>query len=62
MGAGEGVPSAAQAPPSPDRYAPFGTVISNRAPSPETPVSRIGIPVIPRIPETRNSPWPCRRL
>lgn len=40
------------------RYAPSGTAISNRAPFPGMPVSRIEIPVIARISRTRNNPYP----
>ena len=41
-----------------NRYAPLGTRISNRAPDPGSPVSTIGISVIPRISEARKSPYP----
>lgn len=41
-----------------NRYAPRGTVISNRAPLPNVPVSAIVIPVIARIWRDRKSPKP----
>lgn len=40
------------------RIARPGTAISNRAPSPGSPLSRIAIPVISRISRTRKSPRP----
>ena len=40
------------------RYEPAGTTISNRAPVPGTPVSRIVIPVMDKISRTRKSPRP----
>src|SRR5208337_2754742 len=40
------------------RYAPMGTRISNRAPFPGVPVSRIVIPVSARISRERNRPRP----
>ena len=43
-------------------YAPFGTVISNRAPLPGSPVSPIVMPVIARISRERNSPSPVPAL
>ena len=46
-------------PPVPvNRYAPFGTVISNRAPLPGTPFPVIVMPVIARISRERNNPSP----
>ena len=42
----------------PSRYAPFGTTISNRAPLPGSPVSRMVMPVIPRISRARKRPIP----
>ena len=41
-----------------NRYAPFGTAISNRAPLPGTPFSVMVMPVIARISRERNSPSP----
>ena len=40
------------------RQVPFGTVISNRAPLPGMPVSRMLIPVMARISFTRKRPSP----
>jgi hypothetical protein len=41
-----------------NRYLPLGTLISNRAPSPGSPVSMTESSVIARISEARKRPYP----
>jgi hypothetical protein len=44
-----------------NRYEPWGTLISIRAPEPGSPVSLIESPVMPRISVARKSPYPLFR-